>query len=228
MTAICRTRVVCSVAVAAAIMLSTLSLGTNSVPGLGAVAYAGEQDGVCDYYSWGYGDLCLFYYRRGTTSSLSDFYIGDPSLWDNRFLSPAWGQFEVVANNSMSVWNRDSRYFAWVCNGQNYVECGPVYPGDYYDFNPVSSRNVESLYWLPPSVSTRLIASASRRGSGPPLVSAQCIRSMMKTPEVRAGLSQRSAVLWPWTLGNSLDGQGFARPALYQNVHRTAGKCPTG
>lgn len=118
-------------------------------PGSGATvaAYKTHQDGYCNLFPGGTGDLCLWYYQN-YSGSVSDFYIGDPYLWDNPFISPGAGQGQTVANNAESDWNYDTIFTAWVCTSTGYTGyCGYIPPWSGGNFNYIYRNNVESLFW---------------------------------------------------------------------------------
>lgn len=110
----------------------------------GSVSARYVGDGLCDAYGY-YGELCL-YYLRDYRGSRSDFYLRDPSLWNNWFIAAGSGQGQVVANNSESFWNRDRVRSWWVYTGANYTGVrGLVRPGQYGNFSSTFINNVDSV-----------------------------------------------------------------------------------
>ncbi|MCK9895321.1 peptidase inhibitor family I36 protein [Frankia sp. AgB32] len=109
---------------------------------------ASHLDGVCNTYSSGYGDLCLWYLQN-YTGSHADFYFGDGNLNDNYFNSPGAGQGQRVGNNSESDWNYDRHLTARVFTGVNYTGvAGDIAPYTGGNFNSTFRNNVESFYWV--------------------------------------------------------------------------------
>lgn len=110
-------------------------------------ALAAHLDGACNVYSNGTGDLCLWYFVNFGGSKV-DFYYNDPDLWNNVFLTAGAGKGAIVANNTESGKNYDSRWTAWGCVNRNYVgPCGWALPGAAGNITPFYKNNVESIYW---------------------------------------------------------------------------------
>jgi hypothetical protein len=109
---------------------------------------AAHLDGVCNTYSSGYGDLCLWYLQN-YTGSRADFYWADGNLNDNTFITPGAGQGQRVGNNAESDWNYDHILTARVFTGVNYTGvAGDIPPNTGGNFNSTFRNNVESFYWV--------------------------------------------------------------------------------
>ncbi len=107
-----------------------------------------ELDGVCNTYSSGYGDLCLWYLQN-YTGSRADFYFGDSNLNDNTFITPGAGQGARVGNNAESDWNYDRHLTARVYTGVNFTGvAGDIPPYTGGNFTSTFRNNVESLKWV--------------------------------------------------------------------------------
>ncbi|MCM3922513.1 peptidase inhibitor family I36 protein [Frankia sp. AiPs1] len=108
---------------------------------------AAHVDGLCNLYSNGDGDLCLWYLSN-FGGSHADFFFADSNLNDNRFNSPGAGQGAIVGNNSESAWNYDRHLTARVYNGVNYTgPSGTISPSSGGNFTPTFANNVESFQW---------------------------------------------------------------------------------
>jgi hypothetical protein len=99
------------------------------------------QDGGCDV-----GDVCLYY--TGLDSSRYDTAHNDPSLHNNHFISTGNGKGALVANNAVTVWNRDPSTPVFVCTGPGGTgTCGSVMPNVAMTLSSTYINNVESIYW---------------------------------------------------------------------------------
>jgi hypothetical protein len=68
-------------------------------------ANAAHKDGACQS-----GELCLYW--SNTASAFIDFYFGDNDHRNDRFIccSGRFGYNQIVADNAVTAWNRDSSY----------------------------------------------------------------------------------------------------------------------
>ena len=105
-------------------------------------------DGVCNQYSSGVGDFCLWYFQN-FTGSLADFFVNDCNLNDNFFITAGAGQGQRVGNNAESDWNFDLVFGARVWTGVNCTGTTGVVPqGSGGNFNLTYKNNVEGLQFV--------------------------------------------------------------------------------
>jgi peptidase inhibitor family I36 len=135
-----------------AVALGAALLGTASAPATAAASRQLPSDAVagvvCQQYTGGYGDLCLWRFN-GASGSRAAFYSDDPYLWDNVFVTPGAGQGETVADNAGSYFNMDTKWAAVMCTGANYTgSCRTFAPNTAGNLPPGYVNNVESLYWF--------------------------------------------------------------------------------
>ncbi|WP_261575834.1 peptidase inhibitor family I36 protein, partial [Frankia gtarii] len=108
---------------------------------------ATHLDGVCNLYSTGDGDLCLWYFQK-YWGSHADFYVSDNNLNNNTFSSLGIGQGSQVGNNAESAWNYDQHLTARVYTGVNSTGTwGTISPSSGGDFTSTFINNVESFIW---------------------------------------------------------------------------------
>jgi Peptidase inhibitor family I36 len=109
---------------------------------------AANQDGACNSETNGDGDFCLWF-STNFVGSLSDYFNSDPNLGDNRFLTPGLGLGQVVANDSESALNADTRLSVVVFTGVNGSGAGgTVAPRAFGNFNASFVNNVESFRFM--------------------------------------------------------------------------------
>lgn len=98
-----------------------LTLATSTGP---AAAYV-SRNGKCES-----GEFCLYYYKRSTPSSVSDFGFDVSNYGDHQpsyyeFKRPGRGKGACVKNNAIGVWNRTGTEVA-VYELRNYNDDGVV------------------------------------------------------------------------------------------------------
>jgi Peptidase inhibitor family I36 len=121
--------------------------GARSVPG-GPLSQAVSFDGVCDRYANGTGELCLWW-LLDFHGGLYDTFDDDATLFDNRFIVPAPGGGQVVANNTESVYNNDLVYTARVFTGVNYTGAhGTLAPAASGNLTSTFINNIESVEYI--------------------------------------------------------------------------------
>jgi len=119
--------------------------GTVKIGGPGSVGTDDHQDGACNSLANGDGDFC-FWFSTNFVGSLSDFFFSDANLGNNTFLTPGLGLGAVVANNSESALNADTRLSVLVYTGTNFTgTAGVVRPRQFGNFNATFVNNVESF-----------------------------------------------------------------------------------
>jgi hypothetical protein len=124
--------------------------GKSARNGDGASAGVGAAhvDGVCNLFSNGDGDFCLWYLQN-YSGSHADFFFGDTNLNNDRFNSAGAGQGAIVGNNAESDYNYDRRLTAQVYTGTNYTGTfGNVAPNSGGNFTATFRNNVESFKWI--------------------------------------------------------------------------------
>lgn len=78
-----------------------------------------DQNGVCESF-FDSGELCVSFATPSSGgSSVSDFFFGDCSFFDNTFLSPGPGQGQVVGGNLRYIANGDPWLTAVFYDGPN-------------------------------------------------------------------------------------------------------------
>jgi hypothetical protein len=116
--------------------------------GNGPVTQLVPQDGACDLYADGTGELCLWFFAD-FSGSYADYYTNESDLRDNTFLTPGPGLGQTVANNAESGWNRDLIFTAVVWTDPFFTGVsGTVAPGAWGNFNSTFKNNVESISWV--------------------------------------------------------------------------------
>lgn len=121
--------------------------GPSSHKTTGGMTRLYPKDGICEVYSNGYGELCL-YWGANFTGSMTDFFYNDANLHDDTFLSAGTGKGSTVANNSLSAFNADAYTTAHVCTDVNYYgSCGYISPATGGNLASTYALNVESLYF---------------------------------------------------------------------------------
>lgn len=114
----------------------------------GAATSLVAEDGACDLYSDGTGEMCLWFLAN-FSNSMDDLYFNDGNLSDNFFRTPGAGLGQSVINNAESDWNRDTIFTAQVWTGLNFTgTSGVVPPTGFGNFNSTFVNNVESLQFI--------------------------------------------------------------------------------
>jgi Peptidase inhibitor family I36 len=104
-----------------------------------------DQDGACNSNTNGTGDVCLWF-STNFVGSLSDSFTSKTNLNNLRFLTPGLGLGDVVANNSESALNADTRLSVVVWTGVSFSGTpGVLQPRAFGNFNPTFVNNVESF-----------------------------------------------------------------------------------
>lgn len=107
-----------------------------------------DVDGACNSLTNGDGDFCLWF-STNFVGSLCDRFTSDANLGDNTFLTPGLGLGAVVANNSESALNADTRLSVAVFTGVNGTgAAGLIAPRGFGNFNPTFVNNVESFRFM--------------------------------------------------------------------------------
>jgi hypothetical protein len=110
----------------------------------GTVTPLANQDGACNMFSNGDGDIC-FWWAANFVGSLSDFFFNDSDLRDNLYLTPGLGLGEVVADNSESALNADCNLSVLVFTGVGFSgTAGIINPRQFGNFNSTFKDNVAS------------------------------------------------------------------------------------
>jgi hypothetical protein len=111
----------------------------------GPISQNSPMDGNCNPRPDGTGEFCLYYFYD-SQGSVADGYWDDPNLAENVFNGPGAGQWQPVANNAESVFNRDYWTTFLVFTSPNYTGySGTVAPNHWGNFTSTFSNQVESF-----------------------------------------------------------------------------------
>ncbi|WP_157475210.1 peptidase inhibitor family I36 protein [Parafrankia sp. EUN1f] len=109
---------------------------------------APRPNGICQTFSDGTGELCMWYFVNSTGSML-DLWDQDSNLNDNVFLTDDVGKGQTVGNNFESTRNTDSIYSAVLCDNPGFT--GPtttIAPNSGTGDLGTLRNRVESEYWI--------------------------------------------------------------------------------